>query len=173
MSKEILAFYQGRGWNQEGIGIDQMLAATDEQLERSHTFIQWMFPLPEKSKAVPESPVLTAEDRGQFLYDVGLQDNMVKCTMRMLKFYGLNINGAEGIVKGANWEERSKEWIKPKNHNFLRLTRMIRSLKLCGMEHWAECLHDCLCKIYEEHKGVIGPLTKQFWDEAISDGETK
>ena len=169
MSRDIIGFYRGDERNQVGETIDDIFKMSMNELEKDHCYIQWLFPLPEKSKAVPTAPVLCEADIQDFKSDESLQMKMAKATMKMLSFYGLTINGGDEslIVKGSNWEERSKEWITPRNHNFLRLTRMIRSLKLCGMETWAKALHNRLCKIYEENSGTIGPLTKQFWDEAI------
>ena len=60
------------------------------------------------------------------------------------------------IVKAMNWEDQSQNWLTSRNHNFLRLSRIMRSLKLCGLERWAKAMHSCLCEIYEDHKGVIG-----------------
>ena len=36
-----------------------------------------------------------------------------------------------------------------------------------GLTILAKKLYNCLCDIYEDNKNTIGPVTKQFWDEAI------
>ena len=35
---------------------------SDDQIENIHNFIQWVFPLNERSNAVPKSPILTNEE---------------------------------------------------------------------------------------------------------------
>jgi len=165
---DIIGFYKGTAKNQEGISISDVLAMDDQDLERCHTYIQWVFPLPEKSKAVPSSPVLRQADIDEFRSDIDLQDTMEKVLKKMLDFYGLAMDVSRIIPIWA-FMKKSENWLTPRNHNFLRLTRMIRSMKLLGLEHWAESLHDCLSRLYKDegYKGIIGPVTKQFWDEAI------
>jgi hypothetical protein len=166
MSQDIIGFYRGRAVNQLGMSIKDVLAMSTDQLETDHHYIQWVFPLPEKSQMVPTSPVLTQSDIDEFRSDDSLRGTMVRVILKMLDFYGLQLTTL-GIGKGSNFDVRAEDWITPKNHNFLRLTRIIRSMKLLGLEDWAKSLYDCLCEVYEEHKGTIGPLTKKFWDEAI------
>jgi hypothetical protein len=46
----------------------------------------------------------------------------------LLDFYGLALDGptdAPRIDKGRNFAERSSNWLRPHDHNFLRLTRII------------------------------------------------
>jgi len=179
MKKDIIGFYKGTITNQKGTGIEDVYAMTYDELEKDHYYIQWIFPLPEKSRAVPDSPILRQSDINEFRNSYELKGKMLKITLKMLDFYGLKIGEGElkgKIVKADNFEKRSKEWLTPYNHNFLRLSRIIRSLKIIGST--SDCpsgvtvlskkLYDCLCNIYEENKGIIGPVTKQFWDEAIN-----
>jgi hypothetical protein len=168
-NQDIIGFYNGVSQNQIGMSIRDVENMDYDQMENDHYYIQWIFPLPEKSQAVPTSPVLTKGDIEQFREDEKLRHTMVKMILKMLGFYGLKLNTMyeESIVKGDDFKERVKNWITPKNHNFLRLTRMIRSTKLLGLDAWANALYSCLCSIYEEYGNIIGSTTKKFWDEAI------
>ena len=186
MSK-ILEFYRGEGANQEGLFLKDIMKFNDEQLEENHYYIQWLFPLKEPSLAVPGSPILTDEDitffeahwdtpeERQEMIDLRLA--VLDAFHKMIGFYGLRLiavkrDGDEFksilLIKDENsFEGKSKNWLTPKNHYYLRLTRILSSLLLLSDKCSANMLYDCLCDIYEEHKGVIGPLTKQFWDEAM------
>ena len=156
MAKDIIGFYLGISKNQQGYYIDDILNFNDEELENNHCYIQWVFPLPEKSRAVPESPILRQRDIETFNNCQDLQGKMLKALERMAKFYGFGD------------KEKMKRWITPRNHNFLRITRILRSMCLLGNSKLAKELHQYLCdEVYKENEAIIGPVTKQYWDEAI------
>lgn len=170
MSKDIIGFYKGTATNQKGTSFENIHAMTDNELEEDHFYIQWIFPLPEASKAVPEAPILRQEDINRFRESYELKSNMLKMALKMFDFYGLKVGEGESkgkIVKADDFDEKAQNWLTPRNHNFLRLSRIIRSMKLLGLEGLAKNFHKCLCGIYEENEEIIGSYTKQFWDEAI------
>ncbi len=170
MSKDIIGFYKGAATSQKGLYVSDVDDMTNEQLESDCYYIQWIFPLPEASKAVPDTPILRQADINEFRESYELRGAMLKMALKMFDFYGFKVRDGEStgkIVKADNFDERSKEWLTSRNHNFLRLTRIVRSTKLLGLEGLAKNFYNCLCEIYEENKGIVGPYTKQFWDEAI------
>nr|WP_326031588.1 hypothetical protein [Vibrio cholerae] len=57
----------------------------------------------------------------------------------MLDYYGLQRVGSTIDVRDE-LAPHAHYWLKPKNHNQLRITRMIRSLYLLGNEEIAESL---------------------------------
>ena len=58
----IHAFLAGRERDGAGRLIADILAFDDAHIEGVHDFIQWCFPLPEASRAVPGAPVLGAAE---------------------------------------------------------------------------------------------------------------
>ena len=58
----LLDFLRGDGRDARGRAIAQIWALTNEEIERRHDFIQWLFPLDTASGAVPDSPVLAADE---------------------------------------------------------------------------------------------------------------
>ena len=42
--------------------MDDLQTQTPEGLERTHDYIQWLFPLPERSSANPDAPRLSSAD---------------------------------------------------------------------------------------------------------------
>jgi hypothetical protein len=58
-------------------------------------------------------------------------------------------------------------WIRPHNHNHLRLTRIIRSLKLLGLPKDAHALMLCLEDIHRvEGRDIISEETLKHWRQA-------
>lgn len=57
-------------------------------------------------------------------------------------------------------------WDEP-NHNWLRITRIIRSLLLLGLNDEAQALYDRLHAMYDSRRYPIGADTLQYWTEAV------
>ena len=62
VARPIVMFLEGEGTDARSRTVFDVLAMDDVAMERTHDFIQWLFPLPEPSAAVPGSPVLTPGD---------------------------------------------------------------------------------------------------------------
>ena len=58
----LLDFLRGTGRDASGRSIAAIWAMSNDDLERHHDFIQWLFPLDTPSRAVPGSPVLAADE---------------------------------------------------------------------------------------------------------------
>jgi len=71
-----------------------------------------------------------------------------------------------GWTPGHETLDRAKNWLRPQNHNFLRLTRILKSLTLLGHGDRAWELLECLVGIDEKVRGVIGETTLAYWREA-------
>ncbi len=188
MSK-ILDFYNGKISNQEGLYFDDIMNFNHAKLEINHCYIQWLFPLREPSLAVPDSPVITDEEIDVFASNwkyteemkdkIQLRLKVFQDFNKMVLFYGLKaylVADADArkveISKNPHtFYAKANNWLTPRNHNFLRLTRILSSLQLLGDSSSPKMLYKCLCEIYEDNKTIIGPLTKQFWDETMEKEE--
>lgn len=62
---------------------------------------------------------------------------------------------------------------KEKNHNHLRITRILRCLSLLGLEREATAFFNCLSEIYEDEQDkpmpAISDEAMQYWREAVGD----
>lgn len=166
----ILDFYRGTGGTSTGWRMDEILAWPDTEIEGVHDFIQWLFPLPEKSMANPFAPVLDKPTISAFHHEAKLQEALRTSLGRMLTFYGFVPQG-NAIVPAADYESRAKNWLTPANHNHLRLTRMIRSLRVLGLESEAQALWKALQDVYasDEGKNSISERTYKFWTRAATE----
>ncbi len=130
----LLDFYHEVGTDCEKRFLGGVLAWDGKILEEVHDFIQWLFPIPEASQFNFKAPVLTEDDSKAFNNDSRLRDNLRKSFQRILRFLGLTLTPDGEVVKGENFAERLADvWAAP-NHNWLRITRILRSLKLLGLE---------------------------------------
>ncbi|HYK38026.1 opioid growth factor receptor-related protein [Alloacidobacterium sp.] len=165
MNSRILDFYRG-GQDDQGRTLDEILNWTDVELEAVHDFIQWLFPLPERSGANPSAPMLEAATIDAFLNSEDLRQRLRLSFLRMLSFYGLEFR--DGAVQPrANFAARSANWLSPSNHNHLRLTRTLRSLRLLGLAAESTALFAALAEIYANHPDRITLRTYQFWQNAV------
>jgi hypothetical protein len=167
----LVEFYRGHGRDHRGRLLSHILGFDLDELESHHDYIQWLFPLPEPSGANASAPLLSKEDMTAFDTDDSLRRALVQSLELMLQFYGLKISarGSDvSVARGADFDERSRLWLTTGNHNFLRISRMLRSLWLLGLESHAVAFLECLEGIYAENPMTIGSTTIGYWRRAAS-----
>ena len=162
----VLRFYSGTGADDRGRRLEDVWRFSYEELEDVHDYIQWLFPLRERSAFNPGAPILDDAIVQRFASDETLRNNLERSLELMLDFYGLEIAGDE-IRRAPSFTERATNWLTPGNHNFLRLTRILKSLSLLGLHDRATQLLACLEEIYAAHGRVIGDRTLSFWRQAV------
>jgi len=142
-------FLEGRHPNASGKTIGEIYGYTDQQIETDHTFIQWLFPTDEPSRSVPNSPVLRPNDVVLIKESEVAQANLKKSADWYLGF----------LI-------RNNHWVKRYDHNHLRITRVIKSLRLLVNDEVADSFKIELYNILAADRIVIPQGTRQFWDEA-------
>lgn len=162
----ILDFYQG-GRNDRGATLEDIWNWDDTQLEDRHDFIQWLFPTIKGSNFNPTAAVTSDETIAAFKADKALQDKMVRSLDVMLKFYGFN-RTANGIEIGTNFKARAQNWLKSGDHNHLRISRILTSLRLHGLEDYSKSFFQVLKQVYRAHSDKIGAKTFSFWQSAAN-----
>lgn len=155
MASKLIAFYRGAP-DESGRRLEEMLDWPEHVLEYTHDYIQWMFPLRERSAAQPFAPVLSDDDVKEFRRDPALRQRMIEALTVMRAFYRIDGDGP-------------RDWIEFGNHNYLRLTRILRSLRTVGLESEARDLFDELTEIYRENQDRIGATTYRYWQQAMTD----
>jgi Opioid growth factor receptor (OGFr) conserved region len=163
----LLNFYDGTGTDAEGRRLEEVWSWNDGELEAVHDFIQWLFPLPEPSRFNPDAPLLTERDIAAFRTDETLRANLRRSFERILTFLGLVLSADGKVVEGPNFSGRAREvWAYP-NHNWLRITRILRSLRLLGLEDEARALYERLAEFHRALRFPIAADTFRYWTEAI------
>ncbi|MDD5349321.1 MAG: opioid growth factor receptor-related protein [Chthoniobacteraceae bacterium] len=166
MAKNILAFYSKKATDSEGRTLEEIRLWDDDQLEQVHNYIQWLFPLPEPSAFNPLAPVLSKGQIAAFRADRLLRMELLASFDMMLRFYGFQ-RDQEQITCADKWPSQSERWLTPNNHNFLRISRILRSLSLLGLQVYAKAFFDTLSGLYSsQYADIIGKTTYHYWRTA-------
>ena len=168
----LLRFYGLESGDARGRSLTEIWGWDDERLEQVHDYIQWLFPLREPSAFNPGAPVLTRAAIDEFLTNPVLRDRLRRSFERMLRFYGLRAAGAAGTLRvepSASFASRSAGWLRPGDHNHLRLTRILTSLRLLGLEEESRALAGCLRALAAAHPGAVSQVTLEYWRQAAVD----
>src|SRR6185436_15812087 len=101
------------------------------------------------------------------------RDQLLRAFERMLAFYGFARtirNGRVRIEPSDNWPVRARVWLRPHDHNHLRMTRILKSLMLLHLPDEARAFFRALREVYEsEGSGRISDRTMQFWTSAVQE----
>src|ERR1700753_2422288 len=151
--KRLMRFFGG-GADDDGRTFAEILGWDDARLEMVHDYIQWIFPLPERSGANPWAPVLDPATIAAIREDAEMRGRLRGAFLRMLAFYGFALDG-DAVVESPRFTSASRNWLHAGNHNHLRLTRMLRSLRVLGLERGAAALWEVL-RVLSEREGRGG-----------------
>ncbi len=168
-SNPLTAFYRDGARDDRGRTLAEILLWDDQQLEAVHDFIQWLFPLPERSGANPSAPLLDRQTIETFSATPVMRERLGQAFQRMLRFYGLACNGTS-VERAENFRERAQNWLWPGNHNHLRLTRILRSTLLLGLGAESQALFRALNALYQEFPDRISSRAHAFWSDASQNG---
>ena len=145
----IVSFLEGAGIDAAGRTVQAILAFDTGELERRHDYIQWLFPLAEASAAVPGSPVLSAEDVAAIRVSGRAQANLAAAAERMGAFY-----------------DQTDHWMRAQDHNHLRITRIVKSLRLLAGDRPAERFRSRILARVEASRAPVNAQTRGYWAEA-------
>jgi Opioid growth factor receptor (OGFr) conserved region len=146
---DVVAFLEGAGRDAAGRSVYEVLAFGLGPLEARHDFIQWLFPLPTPSRALPDAPVLSASEIESLRVSHIAQTNLAAAAATMGRFYTV-----------------TDHWLQPDNHNHLRITRIIKSLRLLVGDAAADGFRRQILSRVEATHAPIGSATREFWNAA-------
>jgi hypothetical protein len=166
---KIIKFYEKRANDNYGRSLDQMQHYNYDQLEHIHDYIQWMFPLKEKSRVNLSAPIITAKDIIYIKQSDVIKQNMLASKIVITNFWGIRKEYSEN--KYNIRKDRIQTWLTPGNHNFLRVTRVLKSLIIFDLRNEAENLFKCLNEIRNNgNQNIIGE-SFFWWEKAIKEEE--
>jgi len=129
-----------------------------------------LFPIVEPDYWNRDTPKLSVEDIEEFEKDKKLRANVIHSFIVMLNFWGLDVsidNGEVVIDKSEDYEHKRKNWQTTRNHNFLRITRVIHCLNDLGFYNLVEKFHKCIMDVVDENPERFNQTTIEFWNEAM------
>ncbi|KAI0131829.1 opioid growth factor receptor conserved region-domain-containing protein [Xylariales sp. AK1849] len=177
--RKLVDFYDPvvKGADGGGRTLEQILQWGDDRLEGQHDYIQTLFPLPEGSVFNYMAPVIDETTYLYFRQHAGLRQNVRRAFERMLAFYGLKVMWEAGgedeserkvtIVEAENCKRNYDYWVRRIDHNHLRITRILRSLRVLGLEQEADAYFEALKYVYDKYRR-IGASSLGFWQRAVS-----
>ena len=146
------SYLAGEGADGRGRRIEDVLDFSDEALERSHDYVQWLFPLPTRSMAQPGAPVLSPADIAAIRADRRALANLRRAAARMLRFY-----------------EATDDWLTWSDHNHLRISRILQSLRLLAGEADAKAFYRAVLDRHAAAGSPVDPRNLAYWDRAVAD----
>ena len=142
-------FLEGIGIDHKGRRLDNVLSFDDIKAEQTHDFIQWLFPLDEVSRAVSGAPVLSQSD---------------------IQLIHTNSDAQANIRRSASWFlgflKRSNHWRTKYNHNHLRITRVVKSLRLLIDDKEADEFKASVFDLLGDDLHLIDDKAVEFWEGA-------
>ncbi|XP_041920822.1 opioid growth factor receptor-like protein 1 [Alosa sapidissima] len=120
----------------DGIYVEEILnkwRGDYEKLEHNHTYIQWLFPLREQGLNF-FAQELTQDEIKEFQSTREAKRRFLLAYTIMLDFFGIKLLDKNGNVdRAANWQDRFQH-LNESQHNYLRITRILKSLGELGFE---------------------------------------
>lgn len=161
---KVVEFYRNEIPNNNGNYLCEILAWNFDRLEVDHDYIQWLFPLKEKSMFNDEAPTITDEEISLFAVDNELRINALQSFLTILLFFGFKVVENEVIIQEPGEYHKDPQWVfRAFNHNMLRISRVLKSMRLIGHEDWSESFFNALKKF----RNQISDNTWSYWEEAV------
>ena len=146
---DIVGFLEGVTPDNHGRLLSHIHQFSDEQMETTHDYIQWLFPTDQASQSNYSAPVLSPFD---------IED--LQQSKRALANLKISAEWFLGFLSRHNY------WISRYNHNHLRITRVIASLRLLAGDDDADQFLASILELVKGKEGQIGQKPIQFWMKA-------
>ena len=159
----LVDFYRNQIPTPEGLMFSDFCQYGYEQFEADHAWIQWILPTKDRSAFNINSPLLTDEDISTFKSDSVLIGNYIYSIYRVVDFFGMTVFKNEVIWQMPGNHKNPKWWLDHFNHNFLRMTRLLESLKYMGYDEFALSILGLL----EEYKDKYQNSFEEHWKPAV------
>jgi hypothetical protein len=158
----------GRGMGDGTTTLRNILSFSDTQLEHEHRYIQWLFPTPYPSEAQRGSPHYNTPNESilKNAQNTQFRGNMQAALQRMIQFYGgIPSRDSSGHLLIAPSTSRFTDHIVNGDHNLLRITRIIQSLRLHGLYNDAQAFYNFVTP--RAKRNGVSEETLNYWREAL------
>ena len=145
------AYLLNIGTDRRGRRLDEVLEFSDDALERVHDYIQWLFPLPTRSSAQPDAPVLSEDEIAAIRRDDRAVANLRRAARRMIQFY-----------------DRTNWWLPWNDHNHLRISRILQSLRLLAGHDEAGSFYAAILARHQAAGSPVNPHNLRYWAKAMA-----
>lgn len=150
--------------NPNGVTLQGIWLLTDEEYENNHNFIQWMFPITDLSLHNLYAPRLNKEIIEELKSDDDIIMNIQMSYIVYLNYLGIAYDEEQKrYVIGIDFDNRKKLWLTKNNHNFKRITRCLKCLRLFSLDNFAQAFIDVLKDIDKSNPGIITKKEWKYW----------
>jgi hypothetical protein len=74
---------------------------------------------------------------------------------------------AYSLIRGPNWNQASRNWCVRFDHNHLRITRILRCLRVLGLQRECDAFFAALEDVYADPKVSISDRSMTYWRRAV------
>ena len=132
----------------KGRTLNDIWKFSDQEIENNHDFIQIIFPLNKPSQSVSHGHYLHNEEEiNKIKQNENIQKNIIKSSLWFLSFL-----------------KRNHQWKNKYDHNQLRITRIIKSLRLLVSDNEADRFYKSILELLGNAK--VNNTTLEFWKNA-------
>jgi len=169
MNPNLINFYRNLGPDSEGRFIHDILQQDDEWWDGCHDHIQWVFPLNDASLFNRNAPILDNDTIKIFQQDKVIHAQATAAVLRYMRFLGFTVGHNGHSFEFDDSEETVEKfsiWVRKADHNHLRITRMLKFLKLIKLDHLADKVFEALSAVKEDFGHLIPDQTFGYWQRA-------
>ena len=142
-------FLTNQGPDFKGRALEDIWAYSDNEIESTHDFVQIVFPTNKPSQATFNKLYLDNE--------------------KLIENLKNNSAVTKNLKKSASWYlsflDRNDAWQTGYDHNQLRITRVIESLRLLVSDEAADEFFKAILILVKDPT-ILNPTTIKFWEEA-------
>ena len=142
-------FLINQGPDFKGRTLEEIWAYSDNEIESTHDFVQIVFPTNKPSQATFNKLYL---DNELLIENLKNSSKVTKKLMKSAAWY-------------LSFLERNDSWQKGYDHNQLRITRVIESLRLLVSDEAADEFFKAILRLVKD-PAILNPSTIKFWEEA-------
>lgn len=143
-------FHQGNAPLANGLKRAQLPLLSNAEFESNHGFIQWAYPTNRPSTEITQAPTLELHEAIWLAEQTDFTRFLEDMTERFVNFLNFNIH-----------------WLCSYDHNHLRISRALHSLRLLHSFELAEWLQDNVYRISDGAKNELA-AANQYWQTNLS-----
>jgi hypothetical protein len=154
MNEQLLYFYLNEGTDNRDRMLCEIVNKDDTWWEKSHDFIQWVFPTTQLSAINPHAPIVDVDDIVAFRNNPTVQENLERSLIRFMRFLRL--------------DQSNPWWVYASPHNYMRITRALLSLNtVLNDSAIAMMLYSQVRRLAETHPTRLDMSLTEFWTPAM------
>ncbi|MEO6691425.1 MAG: opioid growth factor receptor-related protein [Saprospiraceae bacterium] len=156
--------------NHLGFSLSAIINKVDDPWlnDPDNNYIGWCFPILNQTTNKYNTNIYN-----DFKKDSFLQERLLHVFLRMTDFYGLHFTHKHKDESNANNYSISigntDHWIESHNHNYIKISRMLRSTNHLGLQGFSYSMFELLDHVYhkDDNKKLIGSKVFDSWYSAV------